>query len=108
VAAARRFARDATEDLGGDAHVAQLLVSELATNVVTHARTAFSVVIDPVGDCIRIAVRDSSSDLPRLRFTVVDADTGRGLKVIEGLASAWGVESSGGHKTVWVEFPRSE
>lgn len=109
VAAARRFVRDALQQLDAAAAVddAQALVSELATNAVIHARTAFTVEVGQDGDRLRVCVHDGSPARPRVRRYDSDSTTGRGLRLVETLASSWGVETTGSGKTVWLELSRT-
>jgi hypothetical protein len=85
---------------------ASLVVTELATNAVLHARTAFHVSLGrrPSGQGIRIAVHDGSEEAPAIRHYAPGAATGRGLHLIRALSSAWGVERFAGGKSVWVEL----
>jgi anti-sigma regulatory factor (Ser/Thr protein kinase) len=89
---------DATE-------IAVLLVSELVTNAVLHARTtcAVSVEVDDSG-LVRVAVHDGSSTRPRLRRPHHGAATGRGLVYVDRLARRWGSTPSPHGKTVWFEL----
>ena len=82
-----------------------LLVSELASNAVLHARTPYSVTASRRGSIVRVEVHDESEALPRMRQFHLDAPTGRGLHLIDKLASSWGVVPSAGGtgKTVWFE-----
>jgi len=100
---ARRFVTatlDGWRVAGGDDVV--LLVSELATNALLHARTSMTVRVTEDGpDAVRLSVSDHSGELPRQRALSVDAATGRGLALLASIADAWGVETSAGGKTVW-------
>ena len=71
---------------------AQLAVSEVVTNAVEHAGTAITVSASMHGDGVRIAVSDRSRRLPRQRAYPLTASTGRGLRLLDGYAAAWGVE----------------
>lgn len=97
---------------------ARLLVSELATNATLHsgART-FSLSVAATGASgVRIAVGDDGAvpaaavvrrsrpagrDTGRARPATT---TGRGLGIVEELASAWGVRVDGDTKWVWFEL----
>ncbi len=110
VSAARRYVRAALEELGRpDLEDSALLgVSELVTNAAIHARTAMTVCVDPAtGGTVRVTVRDFSPALPRQRRYGVESTMGRGLRLVESLSSAWGIEpvvdESGGGKAVWFE-----
>ena len=82
-----------------------LVVSELATNAVLHARTAFEVRVDVRSGFVRIEVHDGTGRKPVRRYFSDTAASGRGLRLIEELCDAWGVEpdADGSGKTVWAE-----
>jgi anti-sigma regulatory factor (Ser/Thr protein kinase) len=82
---------------------ATLVVTELATNAVLHARSAFGVEIGPHGAGVRISVRDASHARPRLRDNGMAA-SGRGLRLIDAIATRWGVDMTGDGKIVWAEL----
>ena len=107
VPAARRFVRSCLEELGATAawESAEMLVSEVATNAVLHGRTPFtvSVHLDEDRVRVRVSVTDLSSVLPRPRSYGTDSTTGRGLRLVASLSSAWGVDLTGTGKTVWFE-----
>ncbi|HET9441751.1 MAG TPA: ATP-binding protein [Acidimicrobiales bacterium] len=106
--AARRLVAGALEswDLDWAAPSATLLVSELATNAVLHARTPFEVRLLVRDDVVRIEVHDGNRRSPMLRNFSNEATSGRGLRLIQSLGDGWGVETDadGGGKTVWVEL----
>lgn len=117
--AARRFVQAALRDLPRpDAPVrtwddedlgwtAGLLVSELVTNAVLHARTEVVVTVQPGdGGTVRIEVHDGSARQPRPRTSGQEATTGRGLRLVEDLAARWGVRTDHTGKTVWLELSR--
>ena len=85
----------------------QLLVSELVTNAVVHAGSEVEVAVRLLTDSVRIEVVDRAPTAP-LRPTepADDDESGRGLLLVETLASAWGVEPMDGGKSVWFEVPR--
>jgi hypothetical protein len=83
---------------------AVLVVDELASNAHVHARGPRScrlILIDQ-DRCVRIEVDDASPAQPRLRNP--DRTGGRGLVLVDRLASSWGVRNHGAHKTVWAEL----
>jgi anti-sigma regulatory factor (Ser/Thr protein kinase) len=82
---------------------AELLVSELVTNAILHARSSATVSIerDPV---LRVAVCDQSTAVPRVRNYGPTAVTGRGMLLVDRIARRWGVEVSGNGKCVWFEI----
>ena len=104
--AARRFVTAALHRLGQDGRsdLAELLVSELVTNALLHARTTITLVVQVSGSGIRVGVADGSRRGPRFRDYTDEATTGRGLTLVEELATAWGTEPSGRGKTIWFEL----
>jgi hypothetical protein len=108
VAEARHFL---LEQLGGgcdwDFGLLALMLSELATNAVQHARTEFEVGIwvtpDAEGRSVLVRVTDQAPGRPVPQDPPVDAPHGRGLRIIESLAAGWGVEMEHDRpgKTVW-------
>ena len=103
VGAARRCVEDA---LAGApkrlVETASLLVSELATNAVCHAGTAFDVGID-LGSCsVRVEVHDTGPGDPVRRTPSLAEANGRGLQIVDLLADEWGVVHHGGaSKATW-------
>ena len=81
-----------------------LVVSELATNAVTHAQSPFSVLARSDQQVIRISVRDASSVIPELRQVGPAEGAGMGLRMVDAIAGAWGVEVTGGGKAVWAQL----
>jgi DNA-binding NarL/FixJ family response regulator len=85
----------------------QLLVSELVTNAVVHAGSDVEVAVRLLGDSVRIEVVDRAPAASlRPSSPDHDAESGRGLMLVETMASAWGVEPIDGGKSVWFEIPR--
>ncbi len=106
-ARARRFVRDVSA--GWHLHEEEiddleLLVSELVTNAVLHARSASRLTIDSNGDRVRVTVEDESAVAPRLREYGPEAATGRGVLLVDRLATNWGVDVDDGGKRVWFEL----
>lgn len=105
---ARRFVCDRLNAIGfADAVlVGELLVSELVTNAVLHARTDIQVEVDPRGDVVRIGVSDRSLRGVRPRAHSIESGTGRGLLLVDRMAQRWGVDLHDDGKVVWFELPR--
>lgn len=110
VPTARRFAEQVLSGWGHpDAGwTAAQVVSELAANCALHARTDFTVTVTSATDAIRIDVRDGSPLAVQPRFYSETATTGRGLRMVEQLASEWGVTLVEGGKVVWVVLPQDD
>lgn len=89
---ARAFVTSQLARWGCDAvaETAALLTSELATNVVLHARTPYAVILTRTLAGARIDVLDQSDSRPVLRAHDLAAPTGRGLAIVACLASQWG------------------
>jgi DNA-binding response OmpR family regulator len=84
-----------------------LLVSELVTNAVIHARTEVDVVVYSLADCIRVEVSDQSPELPLRRPPDWTREGGHGIEIVALQATDWGVAARAGGKTVWFELARS-
>jgi anti-sigma regulatory factor (Ser/Thr protein kinase) len=95
------------DDLGWPA---TLVVSELAANAALHARgDSFSIRIETREDLsIRVEVSDRSLRLPQQRTYSKEATTGRGLRLVNELATDWGVHARDDGKTVWVVLRPAE
>ena len=108
-ARARRFVSDTMRTWGHDDVIpdVELLVSELVTNAVLHARSASVVTIVRSGTTLRVSVSDTSPTRPRLRNYGPDAVTGRGLLLVDRIAKRWGVDLLPGGKSVWFEVDLS-
>ena len=102
---ARRFVQATLQELGLETawDAAELLVSEVVTNAVLHARTDFSVEVLRDGDLVRVCVHDRSHVIPKPRMYGTDSTTGRGMRLVATLAVAWGVDRDAGGKSVWFE-----
>ncbi|MFH9585277.1 ATP-binding protein [Streptomyces luteogriseus] len=91
---------------------AKHLIAELAANAATHGRLPgrdFRLVLRTRSETLRIEVTDTrGDDLPRHHPATPDAESGRGLLLVEALADRWGVELGPvPRKTVWAELDRS-
>jgi anti-sigma regulatory factor (Ser/Thr protein kinase) len=85
--------------------VIALLVTELVTNAILHARTPLLLTLESRPAHVRICVEDRSNEQPAVRHYDSDAVTGRGLALVEQLASSWGVDTTPEGKVVWCEVP---
>ncbi|MYS24173.1 PAS domain S-box-containing protein [Streptomyces sp. DvalAA-14] len=85
----------------------ELAAGELLVNVLLHteggAVLTLEVLPEPVRR-VRLSVQDRSSQWPRRRSPGEAATSGRGLLMIDAMASSWGVEPRGDGKAVWCEF----
>ena len=93
-----RVDRDTTD-------TAVLLATELVTNAVEHGRGSAYLDAAVQDRAIRLEVSDSSTVVPQPNTAVSELDErGRGLLLIEALASRWGVLPRSDGKTVWCEL----
>ncbi|MCK9893076.1 SpoIIE family protein phosphatase [Frankia sp. AgB32] len=107
---------------------ALLLVTELVTNVVVHAGTAATVDVRQEGRGVRVGVADrhpvrigmarvKKVDVPRPKSAFPEEadfgadglrEDGRGLALVDALASSWGTEHHRGGKTVWFRLTTAD
>jgi anti-sigma regulatory factor (Ser/Thr protein kinase) len=83
-----------------------LLASELVTNAVLHAGRPFAVFLVVRNDAVRVEVHDPSARPPTIRTPQPGDTGGRGLHVIDALASRWGYDRTPDGKIVWFEVDR--
>ncbi|MET8153010.1 ATP-binding protein [Actinoplanes sp. NPDC049668] len=109
VGAARRSRQLVTEacgrwELPGLAGPACTVVTEMVNNVVVHARTPMTVLLGLRGDTVTVAVRDHSAVVPSFSGDPVPVTSygGRGLLLIDSVASRWGSLALTGGKVVWA------
>ena len=108
-AEARHFTRSTLDGAGWDTESAErveLLVSEVVTNAVLHARSGPKVTIDLTTDVVRITVEDYSPLPPIVRDTPPDASGGRGMVLVDLLSNDWGTAPVDGGKSVWFVVER--
>src|SRR3954466_5972327 len=99
--AARAFVA-AHAGVGDDAlDVALLLASEVVKNAILHACTEFVVGVSRGADVLMVTVQDRSQDDPVQRPQEHGRPSGRGLLLVEEMASQWGVHHDDVGKTVW-------
>ncbi|WP_405840774.1 ATP-binding protein [Streptomyces platensis] len=92
---------------GEPAHSAELLLSELVTNAVQAQASAapeVGVRFAWADGRLRLEVRDASDELPVMNDAEEDEECGRGLMLVDALASGWGVDRDGTGKVVWAEL----
>jgi anti-sigma regulatory factor (Ser/Thr protein kinase) len=83
----------------------RLVASELATNALLHAQTAFSVTLAATDQTVLLTVRDDSPALPTRRAAQAMDPSGRGLDIVRLVSHDWGTNEDGaGSKAVWASF----
>lgn len=103
---ARRFVTDVLQTCERSELVedARLVVTELATNAVSHARSDFTVSCRWMYPGVRITVGDSSRALPVRAVGHSTKPGGRGLALIEAVSADWGNVPRPIGKLVWAEL----
>ncbi|MCF4138514.1 ATP-binding protein [Streptomyces sp. Tue 6430] len=88
---------------------AELLVTELATNVVKHVGEGASatLILEWRGERLRLEVHDRSTVSPSLRPVDCEQECGRGLHLLASLAVDWGTLLTAAGKAVWCEIALS-
>jgi len=85
---------------------ARLLVSELVSNAVVHAAGSESFELEIVrhrGD-VWVGLTDGCATTPIARELRPDTTSGRGVQIMQQLATRWGTEQRRGGKRVWFEL----
>ena len=106
-AEARRRVRDAIRSwqVPVDLDAALLLTSELVTNAVRHEAGHRAQAVVLAIACsrgrLRVDVHDTSRSLPAVAEVPADAETGRGLLLVETLSDEWGFYRTPAGKAVY-------
>ncbi|MEV6155882.1 ATP-binding protein [Nonomuraea sp. NPDC052129] len=103
VGVARQLVREALAGWGLSALAEDvaMVVSEVATNVVVHARSPMTLSLRRYGRSVRGEVADRSAGWPTPLPVGLDEEHGRGLAIVAAYADRWGVDSAPQGKTVW-------
>jgi anti-sigma regulatory factor (Ser/Thr protein kinase) len=110
VAGIRQQLRELLHDWADPEQVdaAELMVSEMVTNVLLHTDEDALIVAEIVGERgkrrLRVDVSDGSDEQPHRRRPGEMASSGRGLLLMEMLAESWGVDPRGEGKCIWFEL----
>jgi anti-sigma regulatory factor (Ser/Thr protein kinase) len=89
-----------------------LIVSEMVTNSVVHARLdrsqVLQLIVTTVAGRYRITVIDPGCDTePRVRAFQAEAAHGLGLRLVDQLSAGWGTfRAADGARHVWCDLPR--
>lgn len=85
---------------------ASLLLSEIVTNAVVHARTMITIAIECDRAAVAVAVTDNSGQPPQRGHHDGLQEGGRGLLLIDQLATVWGYDAinDGEGKVVWFRI----
>ena len=106
VPAARLFVRRylVEQQLQGLRDDAELIVTELVSNVVLHVGGTVRVRLTATADELRLEVSDDSPVPPLLRTLSQTSSTGRGMRLVHSLSAEHGVRPWHSGKTIWVRL----
>ncbi len=109
--AARRFVVETLSGWGLGCVVddAELLVSEVVSNVVRHTGSAATTVRVTTGEdeddlCISVTDEEPGATVELRDPGTVDLG-GLGLRLVDSLSAEWGVQQSDAEKQVWFRLP---
>jgi len=103
--AARAAVRDLLSAEPADAcDTAVLLTNELVTNAVVHGGGRFILTAETSGNFLRVNVVDPSEAQPRPLALTSDREHGRGVAIVDALATRWGSDLTSRGKIVWFEL----
>jgi hypothetical protein len=87
-----------------------IVVTEMVNNVVAHAHTPMIVLLGAHGAGMSVAVRDHSATVPAFTGAPVapTAYGGRGMLLIDSVATRWGNLVLAGGKVVWALLAEDE
>jgi hypothetical protein len=92
-------------DVHGEAAEPTLLVlTELLSNAIEHARPPLRVTLGLGGDYVRVEVHDTAPHPPRCRPRE-DEGRGHGVQIVAALAMRHGWTPDAHGKTVWADVP---
>lgn len=101
---ARELVADTCDEWGlpEAAVAAEIIASELVTNAVRHAGTAIDLRMTLRDHQLRVSVHDRNGQPARLQTPTEADDHGRGLLIIDAVASSWGNVPIADGKVVWA------
>ena len=108
-ATARRFASEVAERWSSPPALDDLtlLVSEMATNAILHAKPPVTLRLTHLGDEVLIEISDGSASGPTRKQPQPYDEHGRGLQIMTVVARRWGVITEDNGKTVWATLSTS-
>lgn len=86
----------------------ELVVSELVSNAIRARAHRLDLALEAHHRSVRVEVSDDAPGLPIRRQPSSDARRGRGLAIVDTLATQSGVDQHHDSKTVWAELPVPE
>ena len=106
VSTARRNVAAAVSDVDRDTvEIALLLTSEVVTNALRYGDTSsLSLSLRLRPDELLVEVDDATVQQPQVRLPRQLDERGRGLMLLDALASEWGSDAKADGKTVWFRL----
>ncbi|MBB4783748.1 ATP-binding protein [Streptomyces rapamycinicus] len=85
---------------------AQLIATELASNVIKHVGqgAAATLVLVADADQLRVELHDNSHKEPQSLSPTSDDESGRGIQLLTGLSATWGTIRTAAGKGIWCEL----
>ncbi len=83
---------------------AEIITSELVTNAIEHGGGVVELQVAALPHKVRISVIDTSPEAPEVATDRGLQVGGRGLALVQQLATSWGYEPSAHGKEVWAEL----
>ncbi|MET9694597.1 ATP-binding protein [Streptomyces sp. NPDC006514] len=82
----------------------ELCVGEIVANAVEHTGSTSEIRVSATASGVRVEVVDDDPQLPMSAVPDADGESGRGLLLVDALASGWGAFPVGAGKAVWFEI----
>jgi anti-sigma regulatory factor (Ser/Thr protein kinase) len=98
---AQRLGLPLDEELTNDL---RLLTGEVVANSVRHTQAACVVSVRCIGERLRVEVTDVDATLVRPSQAEPMDENGRGLFLVDALATKWGAERCAAGKKTWFEL----
>jgi anti-sigma regulatory factor (Ser/Thr protein kinase) len=104
---ARRWISTRCGEDPGTVEAAELIVSELVSNAVVHAKSDMVLSVRRGRESLHVELEDHGEGevVVQQPAAVELEDSGRGLRILAALASEWGVRKVLDGKTVWFDLP---
>jgi sigma-B regulation protein RsbU (phosphoserine phosphatase) len=105
VRTARHLLGEALSEYPSDLRAtAVLLAGELVSNAVVHGGDGFLLQADATQDRVRVEVTDSATGQPRVLQVSDHDEHGRGMAIVDAIATKWGTDRLEDRKVVWFEI----
>ena len=89
----------------GVTDTAELLTSEVVTNAIVHGTGEVCVVLTRQPDSLLIEVTDAGTlGTPTIRDSGMNGESGRGLMLVDALATKWNTEELPNGRLVWFQL----